>query len=65
LARAIEEVVTQHKEAALRTGLVIKESKTKCMKTSRNKTNLEQNLITDRHVFEGVQNFRYLGTLID
>jgi len=35
------------------------------MKMNRNVTNLEQALIMDRHVFEGVQNFRYLGALIN
>jgi len=31
------------------------------MKINRNVTNLEQNLIIYLQVFEGVQNFRYLG----
>ena len=35
------------------------------MKINRNVTNLEQDLIMDRHVFEGVQNFRYLDDLIN
>ena len=32
---------------------------------NRNTTNLEQDVITDRQVFGGVQNFRYLGTMIN
>jgi hypothetical protein len=39
--RAIEEVITRIKEAAVRTGLVINGSKTKYMKVSRNITHLE------------------------
>jgi hypothetical protein len=39
-------------------------SKAKYMKISRNITNLEQDLIMDLQVFEGVQNFRSLATLI-
>jgi hypothetical protein len=39
-------------------------SKAKYMKISRNITNLELDLITDLQVFEGIQNFRYLATLI-
>jgi len=35
------------------------------MKISRNVTNLEQDLIIDKRVFERVQNFRYLGALIN
>jgi hypothetical protein len=62
---ATEEVVTQHKEAELSTGLVIKDSKTKYMKIDRNITNLKQDLTMDEQVFEGVQNFRYLGTVIN
>ena len=60
--RVTEEVVTQLKEAALSTGLLIK---TKYMKRSRNVTNLEQDLIIDGKIFEGFQNFRYLDTLIN
>jgi hypothetical protein len=65
LARTIEEVVTQLKEVALSTGLVINKSKTKYMKINRNITNLEKDLIIDGQGFEGVQSFRYLGTLIN
>jgi len=43
---------------------VINESKMKYMNTNRNITNLEQDMITNRHVFAMVQNFRYLGALI-
>jgi len=63
--RAIEEVITQIKEAAISTGLVICESKTKYMKINRNIANLEQYLIVDGQVFERFQNFRYLGTLMN
>ena len=45
--------------------MVINESKTKYMKINRNITNLEQDLIMDGQAFEGVQNFRYLGALIN
>jgi hypothetical protein len=44
---------------------VINKSKTKYMKINRNKTNLEPGLIMNGQVFEGVQNFRYLGALIN
>ena len=43
----------------------MKESKTKYIKINRYITNLEQDLTMDRQIFEGVQNFRYLGTLIN
>jgi hypothetical protein len=59
--RAIKEEVTQIKEAAVSTRLVISDSKTKYMKLNRNITNL----IMNGQVFEGVQNFRYLGALIN
>ena len=62
--RATEKVVTQIKEAAVSTGLAINESKTNYMKINRNITNLQQDLIMNGQVFEGVQNFRYLGELI-
>ena len=62
--RAIEEMVTRIKEAGVSTGLVMKESKTKYVKITRNITNLALDLIMDRQVFEGVQNSRYLGALI-
>jgi hypothetical protein len=58
-------VVTQIKEAALSTGLVINESTTKYIKINRNITNLEHNLRMDIQVFEGFQNFRYVGALIN
>jgi hypothetical protein len=57
----LEEVLTQIKEGAVSIGLVINKSKAKYMKTNRN---LEQDLIINGHVFEAVQNFRYLGALI-
>ena len=53
------------KEAAVNTGLVINKIKTKYMKINRNIRNLEQDMRMDRQVFEGIQNFRYLGALIN
>jgi len=41
------------------------ESKMDYIKINRDITNLEQDLIMDRQTFEGIQNFRYLGTLIN
>jgi hypothetical protein len=58
-------VVTQLKEVALSTGFVINKRKTKYVKINRNITSLEQGFIIDGQVFEGVQNFRYVGTLIN
>jgi hypothetical protein len=63
--RATEAVVTQIKEAILSNGLVTNESKTKYMKIRRTITNLEKDLRMDGQVFEGVQNFRHLGALIN
>lgn len=63
--RAIEEEVTKIKEAAISTGLVINERKTKYMKISTNVTHSEQDLIMDLQVYEGVQICRYLGTVIN
>jgi hypothetical protein len=60
-----EKVVTQIKEAAVSTGLVINKSKTKYVQINRNVTNLEQDLIINRQIFEGVQNFTYLGAMIN
>ena len=61
----MEEVLTQIKQGAVSTGLVINKSKAKYMKMNKNVTNLEQDLIMNGHVFEAVQNFRYLGALIN
>jgi hypothetical protein len=63
--RATDEVVTKLTEAALSTGLVTNKSKTKYMKINRHVTNLGQDLLIDGRVLEGVQSFRYLGTLIN
>jgi hypothetical protein len=46
-----EEVITQIKEAAVRNGLLINNSKTKYMKRHRNITNLERDLIMKGQVF--------------
>jgi hypothetical protein len=62
--RAIGEVVTQTKKAAVYTGRVTKESKTKYVRNTRSKTTLLLDLIMDAQVFEVVQNSRYLGALI-
>lgn len=50
----LEYVTTQLKEAALSTGLMINDSKTKYKQIYRNIKNLEQDLILDRQVYEGV-----------
>ena len=63
--RVIEEVVIQIKQIAVSIGLVINKCKTMYMKVNGNTTNLEQVLIMDRQVFEGFQNFRYLGIMIN
>jgi len=63
--RVTEKIVTHIKHAAVGTGLVINESKTKYLKINRNITNLEQELGMDGQVLEGVQNFRYLGALMN
>jgi hypothetical protein len=49
--RAIEYVVTQITEAAVKNGMVINESKTKYMKRNRNITILEQEMIMDGQAF--------------
>jgi hypothetical protein len=54
---ATEEVVRQVREAAVSTGLVINESKTKHLQINRNKTNIEQGLRMDRQVVEGGAEF--------
>jgi len=65
LVTANELVVTQIQEASISTGLVVSKSTIKYMKININIANLVQDLITNGHVFEGVQNFRYLGLLIN
>jgi hypothetical protein len=45
--------------------MVTNDSKTKYMKLNRNIKSWEQYLIMNGQVFEGVQNFRYLGALIN
>jgi hypothetical protein len=62
---ANELVVTQIQEASISTGLVVSKSTIKYTKININIANLMQDLITNGHVFEGVQNFRYLGLLIN
>jgi hypothetical protein len=62
--RAIEAVVTRIEEAAVNTGLVMKESKTKYVKITRIVTNLVLDLIMDRQIFDVVENSRYLSVLI-
>ena len=63
VVRAIEEVVTQLRAVAGSSGLVINERNTKYV--NKNVTYLEKHLIMDGQVFEGVQNLRYIGTLIN
>ena len=53
------------KEAAVSTGLMMNESKTKYVKMNSDITNLDQDLIIDGQIFEGIQNFIYLATLIN
>jgi hypothetical protein len=65
LSVCLEEVLTQIKEDAVNTALMINKSKAKHMKINRNVRNLEQDLIMNGHVFEMVQNFRYLGALMN
>jgi hypothetical protein len=43
---------------------VINESKIKYMNINRNITNLEQDMIMNRHIFARVQNFRYSKTCL-
>ena len=62
--RAIEAVVTRIEEAAVNTGLVMKESKTKYVKITRIITSLVLDLIMDRQIFDVVENSRYLSVLI-
>ena len=64
LVRAVEGLVTRINEAAVITGLMIKESKTKYVKITRNITNLVPYLNMNEQVFEGVQNSIYLSALI-
>ena len=63
--RENEQEVTKIKEAAVSTGLMNKESKTKYMKIGRNVTHLGQDLIMDLQVYEGVQICRYYGAVIN
>ena len=63
--RATEEVLTQITEAAVSTGMVTNKGKTIYMKINRNIINLEQELIMNGQVHEDIQNFRYLGALIN
>jgi hypothetical protein len=53
--RAKEELVTQIKEAKVSTGLVINENKTKYMKINRTVIILEQEMIMDGQVFNGLR----------
>ena len=60
--KAIREVVTQLKEAALNIGI---SDKTRAKENTQKYNRFREDLIIDGQVFEGVQNFRYLGTLIN
>jgi hypothetical protein len=61
---AIERVLAQLKNTALKAGLAINESKTKCMRIMRNEMGDRSDLRVDGMVFEEVTNFKYLGSLI-
>jgi len=61
--RAIEAVVTRIEEAAVNTGLVMKESKTKYVKITRIITSLVLDLIMEGQIFDVVENSRYLSVL--
>jgi hypothetical protein len=50
------------KKAELIPRLAINESKTKYLKINKSIKNLEQDMVKDGQVFEGIQNFRFLGT---
>ena len=63
VVRATEDVVTHIRAAAVSSVLVINERKTKYV--NKNVTDLEKHLIMDGQVCEGVQNPRYIGTLIN
>jgi len=58
-------VVTQITETTVSTGLVTNENKMTYIKVKRNITNSEQDVIMNGQVFEDVQNFRYVGALIN
>jgi len=57
-----EEAVTQI--SRIKHSISEKESKIKYTKINKTITNLKQDFITDGQVFEGVQKFKYLGSLI-
>jgi hypothetical protein len=57
--RATEEAETQSKKPVVSTGWVIDKNKTKFTKMNRSITNLEQDIIMSREVFQEVQNFGY------
>jgi hypothetical protein len=62
--RAIDEVLAQLKNTALKAGLVINESKTKCMRIMRNVMGVWSDLRVEGMIFEEVTDFKYLGSLI-
>ena len=49
----------------LSTRLVTKDNKIKCTKINKTITNSEQDFIIDGPVYEGVQKYKYLGSLIN
>jgi hypothetical protein len=63
--RTTEAAATLIKEAKVSNGLVINKSKTKYTKININITHLEQDLIMNGETVEGVQNFIYLGAMIN
>ena len=62
--RAIEEVLTQLKDGAQETGLIINENKTKYMKITKSGSNIESEILLDGQRFEEVKSFKYLGSTI-
>jgi hypothetical protein len=55
--RAIEEVLVQLKDNALRSGLELNANKTKCLRVMRNLPNFRKNFNVDGHVFEEANSF--------
>ena len=63
--RAMFGVLTEIREAAVSTGVVMNGRRTKYMKMNRKVTTLERDLIMNGQVLEGGHSFIYLGALIN
>ena len=63
-ARGYVMFLTLEKEARY-AGLIVNQSKTKHMKTSRGKDKITQQYIIEQNQFERVNEFTYLGTQIN